>query len=85
MVGELLKAPIHGIFYRRPTPAEAAYIEVGASLTRGQVVGLVEVMKSFHPVVWQGQDGRVVAILVVDLAEVAHGQPLLRVAVGGVE
>jgi biotin carboxyl carrier protein len=45
----------------------------------------VEVMKSFHPVAWSGPDGRVAAILIEDLAEVAHGQALLRVVTAPVE
>ncbi|MGX1309129.1 acetyl-CoA carboxylase biotin carboxyl carrier protein [Amorphus suaedae] len=42
-----IRSPIPGTFYRRPSPDEPAYKEVGDTVAAGDVVGLVEVMKSF--------------------------------------
>ena len=42
-----IKSPIPGTFYRRPSPDEPVYKEVGDTVAAGDVVGLVEVMKSF--------------------------------------
>ena len=42
-----IKSPIPGTFYRRPSPEEPPFKEVGDSVAVGDVVGLVEVMKSF--------------------------------------
>ncbi|MEV4645508.1 biotin/lipoyl-containing protein [Saccharopolyspora sp. NPDC049357] len=36
--------------YRRPGPAAPDYVGAGQSVTAEDTVGLVEVMKSFHPV-----------------------------------
>ena len=42
-----IRSPIPGTFYRRPSPDEAPYKEVGDAVAVGDVIGLVEVMKSF--------------------------------------
>lgn len=42
-----VKSPIPGTFYRRPSPEEPPFKSEGDSVAVGDVVGLVEVMKSF--------------------------------------
>ena len=42
-----IRSPIPGTFYRRPSPDEPVYKEVGDTVAVGDVIGLVEVMKSF--------------------------------------
>ncbi|WP_072710220.1 acetyl-CoA carboxylase [Lacicoccus alkaliphilus] len=41
-------APIPGVFYRRPSPDEDVYVNEGDEVKEGDIIGLVEVMKSFH-------------------------------------
>ena len=43
-------SPLPGTFYRRPSPDEPTYKEPGDTVAIGEVIGLVEVMKSFHEV-----------------------------------
>ncbi len=43
-------SPLPGIFYRKPSPEAPFYKEEGDPLNAGDVIGLVEVMKSFHEV-----------------------------------
>jgi acetyl-CoA carboxylase biotin carboxyl carrier protein len=43
-------APLPGIFYRKPSPDEAPFKQVGDAVAAGETVGLVEAMKSFFPV-----------------------------------
>ncbi len=50
MTAKQLLAPLPGIFYRRPSPDEAPFKEVGDAVSAGETVGLVEAMKSFFPV-----------------------------------
>ena len=45
-----INSPIPGIFYRRPSPEEDPFVEVGTNVNPDTVIGLVEVMKSFHKV-----------------------------------
>lgn len=49
-MAEQILSPLPGTFYRRPSPDQPPYKEVGDSVAKGDVVGLVEVMKSFHEV-----------------------------------
>ncbi|MFC4350353.1 acetyl-CoA carboxylase [Fodinicurvata halophila] len=42
-----IRSPIPGTFYRRPSPEDAPYKSEGDAVAVGDVVGLVEVMKSF--------------------------------------
>ncbi len=42
-----VQASMPGIFYRRPSPDEDEFVSVGDTVTEGQTIGLIEVMKSF--------------------------------------
>ncbi|WP_462421535.1 acetyl-CoA carboxylase [Salinicoccus sp. Marseille-QA3877] len=41
-------SPIPGVFYRKPSPDEEVFVNEGDEIKEGDVIGLVEVMKSFH-------------------------------------
>jgi biotin carboxyl carrier protein len=43
-------SPLPGTFYRRPAPDKPPYKEAGDRVAKGDVVGLVEVMKTFYEV-----------------------------------
>jgi biotin carboxyl carrier protein len=45
-----VKAPMSGVFYTRPAPDEAPYVEVGDVVKKKQVLGLLETMKVFQKV-----------------------------------
>ena len=45
-----VKAPMSGVFYRQPSPEEPAYVEVGDSVKKKQVLALLETMKVFQKV-----------------------------------
>jgi acetyl-CoA carboxylase biotin carboxyl carrier protein len=76
-------APSEGIFYRRPSPDSPPYVEVGAHVAPGKVLGLVEIMKCFYQITYDGpgfpEEGEVVKILAEDTSEVQFGQPLFRI------
>ena len=42
--------PIPGVFYRKPAPDKDVYVQEGASVKVGDVIGLVEVMKNFYEI-----------------------------------
>ena len=66
-------SPIPGTFYRRPDPNSDPFAAEGQPVTAGDTVGLVEVMKNFHPVP-AGVDGTLVKYLVEDEDVVGPGQ-----------
>ena len=45
-----VKAPMSGVFYRRPSPDEPVYVEVGDTVKKKQVLALLETMKVFQKV-----------------------------------
>jgi biotin carboxyl carrier protein len=63
MAEKTIKCPLPGIFYRRPTPDADPYVAEGQKVTAGDVVGLVEIMKSFHEIRSQ-EDGVIDRFLV---------------------
>jgi len=80
----VLLAPTDGVFYTRPAPGAPAFVNPGDTLTEGQAVGLIEVMKTFNHVLFAGAglpaSATVVAFLVGDGEELAAGEPILRYA-----
>ena len=45
-----VRAPMSGVFYRRPAPDQPAYVEVGDVVKKKQVLGLLETMKVFQKI-----------------------------------
>jgi acetyl-CoA carboxylase biotin carboxyl carrier protein len=74
-----VKALLPGTFYRSPQPGAPPFIEPGARVEAGTVVGIIETMKLMTPV-HAGADGTVVAIVADNAASVELGEVLMRVA-----
>lgn len=82
--GLVLRANQTGRFYHRPSPDEPPFVEVGSVIGEGDVVGLVEVMKTFAHVTYRASGGlpsraKVVKLLVGDGEEMQEGAPLIEV------
>lgn len=79
--GLSFNAPMSGRFYGRPSPAEPAFIEEGDVVSRGQTVGLLEVMKTFNRLVYQGdalpERATIAKIVPNDGDDVVRGDPIL--------
>ena len=45
-----VRAPMSGVFYRRPAPDQPSYVEVGDVVKKKQVLGLLETMKVFQKI-----------------------------------
>jgi acetyl-CoA carboxylase biotin carboxyl carrier protein len=73
-----IKSPMIGTFYRRSSPDKPAFIEVGASVSPGQVVCIIEAMKLFNEIESEVK-GKIVKILVEDSSPVEYDQPLFLV------
>lgn len=71
-------SPLPGTFYRRPAPDKPSYKEDGDQVAAGDVIGLVEVMKSFNEVK-SDATGRLVRFLVDNEDAVMAGQPLAEI------
>ena len=78
MANQEIRSPLPGTFYRRPAPDQPVYKEEGDSLAKGDTIGLVEVMKSFHEVKSE-VEGTVAKFLVENEDPVQAGQTLVEV------
>ncbi len=70
-------SPFVGTFYRSPTPEKPAFIEVGATVQKGQVLCIVEAMKLMNEIESE-RAGRLVEILAQNGQAVEFGEPLFR-------
>ncbi len=68
-----IKSPLPGVFYRSPSPEEPNYKEVGDTVTAGDVIGLVEVMKTYTEVKAE-MDGTITAFAVENEEAIMPGQ-----------
>jgi acetyl-CoA carboxylase biotin carboxyl carrier protein len=50
MAEKTIKTPLPGTFYRRPSPEADPYVSEGQDVSAGEVIGIVEIMKTFHEV-----------------------------------
>ncbi len=73
-----IKSPIIGTFYRKPAPDKAAFVEVGTSIGKGDVLCVIEAMKLFNEIESE-VSGKIVKILVDDMSPVEFDQPLFLV------
>jgi acetyl-CoA carboxylase biotin carboxyl carrier protein len=73
-----INAPLSGTFYRRPSPEDDPYVEVGNHINKGTVVCIVETMKIFNEVRSE-KEGIVKEILIEDEEPVLTGQPMIRI------
>ena len=67
-----VRAPMSGVFYRRPAPDQPVYVEVGDTVKKKQVLALLETMKVFQKIKSPAA-GKVVEILVENESPLADG------------
>jgi acetyl-CoA carboxylase biotin carboxyl carrier protein len=70
-----VRSPVVGTFYRAPAPGEDAYVEIGDTVSAGQILCIVEAMKLMNEIV-ADVSGEVVEILAENAAGVEYDQPL---------
>lgn len=64
-----------GIFYHRPSPEEPYFVNPGDPVKVGDVIGLIEIMKSFNEVK-ADRAGKFLRYLVGNAEEIMPGQAL---------
>lgn len=73
--GNVVKSPLVGTFYRSASPDCTPFVEVGDTVKKGQVLGIVEAMKLMNEIESE-YNGVVKAILVENEQLTEYGQPL---------
>ena len=71
----IVKAPIIGTFYRKPSPDKPTFVEVGQNIAEGDILCVIEAMKLFNEIESE-ISGKIVKILVEDQSPVEFDQPL---------
>lgn len=66
---EVVKSPIVGTFYESPSPGSAAFVKVGDSIEKGQILCIIESMKLMNEI-----ESEVAGTLVAKLVE--NGRPV---------
>jgi acetyl-CoA carboxylase biotin carboxyl carrier protein len=78
-VAKQLLSPLPGTFYRRPSPDKPPFKNEGDKVAVGDVIGLIEVMKSFNEVK-ADMAGKIVKFIAENEEPVMAGQPLVEIA-----
>ena len=80
MAIEQILSPLPGTFYRRPSPDDPPFKNEGDEIAVGDVVGLVEVMKSFFEVK-ADKAGKISSFIAENEEAITAGQPLVEIEV----
>nr|WP_314259738.1 acetyl-CoA carboxylase biotin carboxyl carrier protein [uncultured Devosia sp.] len=71
-----LTSPMVGTAYRSPEPGKPSFVEVGAKVSEGQTLLIIEAMKTMNQIPAH-RSGTVTRILVQDAQPVEYGEPLV--------
>ncbi len=72
----VVKSPMVGTAYRSPEPGAPAFIEVGAQVSQGDTLFIIEAMKTMNQIP-APHGGKVTAILIENGQPVEFGEPLV--------
>ncbi len=76
--GNIVISPMIGTFYSKPSPTSEAYVELGTTVKKGDVLCIIEAMKLMNEIESE-YDGTIVEIFVKDGEPVDYGKPLFRI------
>lgn len=78
MDGEPIDSPMVGTFYRKSSPDAPNFVEVGASVSEGDTLCIIEAMKVMNEIKAE-KSGTITAILVDDSTPVQFGDTLFTI------
>ena len=74
----VVKSPMIGTFYSKPSPDSEPYVKVGDKVKKGDILCIIEAMKLMNEIECEF-DGVVSEILVEDGKPVDYGKPLFKI------
>ena len=77
-VGNIVKSPMVGTFYIKPSPTSEPYVEIGKTVKKGDILCIIEAMKLMNEIESEFS-GEVTEILVKDGDSVEYGTPLFKI------
>lgn len=76
--GNIIKSPMVGTFYLKPSPTSKPYIEIGKQVEKGETICIIEAMKLMNEIEAE-YSGKVTEILIKDGETVEYGTPLVKI------
>ena len=76
--GEEITSPMVGTYYKKPSPDAPNFVEVGATVSEGQTICIIEAMKVMNEIKAE-KGGTITAILVEDASPVMFGDVLFTI------
>lgn len=73
------RSPMVGTFYRKPGVDKDVFVKVGDTIKSGDVLCIIEAMKLFNEIEFDGAGGKIVKILIDDSSPVEYDQPLFLI------
>lgn len=73
--GNIVKSPMVGTFYAKPSPTASQYVEIGSTVSKGDTLCIIEAMKLMNEIE-SDYSGKITEILVKDGEAVEYGTPL---------
>ena len=76
--GNIVKSPMIGTFYMKPSPDSEPFVEIGSNIKKGTVLCIIEAMKLMNEIESEFE-GKIAEIFVKDGEAVDYGKPLFRI------
>lgn len=76
--GNVVKSPMVGTFYLKPSPTDEPYVQIGKKVKKGDTLCIIEAMKLMNEIESEFS-GNVTEILIEDGEAVQYGTPLFRI------
>ena len=74
----VVKSPIVGTFYRSAEPGAAAFVEIGSTVKKGQVICIIEAMKLMNEIDSE-YEGEIINVYVENGQPVQYGERLFAI------
>ena len=75
---QIVKSPMVGTFYLKPSPTDKPYVEIGQTIKKGETLCIIEAMKLMNEIESE-YAGEIVEILVKDGETVEYGTELFKI------
>ena len=76
--GQIIKSPMVGTFYLKPSPTSNPYVEIGKEIEKGETVCIIEAMKLMNEIESE-YNGKITKIFVNDGESVEYGTELFEI------
>ena len=73
------RSPMVGTFYRKPGLDKDTFVKVGDTVKTGVTLCIIEAMKLFNEIEFDGVEGKIVKVLCDDASPVEYDQPLFLI------